>query len=484
MIFKRPLIFSLAVLIAALVVSEALAGGYSVSATGTRARSMGGAFRAVADDWSAVYYNPAGLASVEQSQLNLSLNFESYRPSFDPDVTSSGYEFGFVTGERYPENVVGFFPNLNGIATAPFGLPVTFAVAVHQAYDENLKWDLYRFPVGYDRDQSKLPNIEYRNNLDVIDFRSALATSFADDRFHVGLGIMIRRGDLNTCQMFLKPTPVMDDRLNGRPYDYIADWADADLFGIGIGLNLGVLYDVNDRISVGASYQPKTKISMEGDGVARLYTPDNPYIADYFDQWSSPGGLDSLYSGLIYESSHEVEADMTLPSEFGIGLAFHPSDYVTIAADFSMTMWSEFEDIEMDYLHSQGLSKWPLINDLLMGHPHNYSWDDAMRISLGIEGQASEYVSLRGGYSFDQSAVPDEQATPLVADTGDRHHIAGGLSYFHRRFEFAFGAELVAMPERAVTELSDINDDGIWDNLTGTYANTALNTSFSVTLRF
>jgi long-subunit fatty acid transport protein len=149
-----------------------------------------------------------------------------------------------------------------------------------------------------------------------------------------------------------------------------------------------------------------------------------------------------------------------------------------------MTRWSEFEDIDLDYVESWGISRTSIIGGLQQGHPYIHDWDDAMRISLGIEGQPGDKIKLRGGYSFDQSAVPDEQATPLLTDTGDRHHLAGGLSYFYQKFEFAFAAEMVSMPERDVTEIADSDGDGIWDNLAGTYKNTAFNASFSVTLRF
>lgn len=488
MFLRRTVIFSLAFLMVALMAVEVIAGGYSVSAVGARARSMGGAFRAVADDWSAVYYNPAGLAKIEESQLNLTLGFDRYRLGFDPDVTANGYGFGFPTGERYPEDILTFAPNFNAIAAAPFGFPFTFAVSVFEPYDENLKWDLYRFPEGYDSLQSKLPGIDYRNDLDVVDFRSAIATTLIqpelDMELHAGIGFTIRRGDLYSSQMFLKPTPVDDERLNNRPYEYLADWGMMDVYGLGWGINAGLLLDISDFISVGVSYQSRIKINMDGDGVSRLYTVDNQYIEDYFHEWSDLEGLDSLFSGHTYESSHKIEASMILPSEFGIGLALHPSEYVTLAADFAITRWSEFKDIEVEYISSNGLSQWSIINDVMLGNPRPYDWENAIRLSFGIEAQPGDKVKLRGGYSFDESPVPDGQATPLISDTGDRHHFAGGISYFYNKFEFAFAAEMIAMPERVVTELSDINDDGIWDNLAGTYSNTAFNTSFSVTLRF
>jgi len=40
----------------------ALAGGFNLAGVGAKALSMSGSFRAIADDWSAMYWNPAGLA--------------------------------------------------------------------------------------------------------------------------------------------------------------------------------------------------------------------------------------------------------------------------------------------------------------------------------------------------------------------------------------------------------------------------------------
>ena len=48
------------------VVSASGLEGFGV---GTRAAAMGGAFRAVADDWTAAFYNPAGYANIYDNQL-------------------------------------------------------------------------------------------------------------------------------------------------------------------------------------------------------------------------------------------------------------------------------------------------------------------------------------------------------------------------------------------------------------------------------
>ena len=476
----------LAVFTATLIASEAIAGGYALSGIGARAQSMAGAYRAVADDWSAVYYNPAGLARIEKSQLNFDLGFASHRPSYDPDVSLNGYTFGYPTGERYPDDQVTYFPNFGAVLVAPFGFPGTVAFAMYEPFDENLEWDLYRFAEGYNPNNELLPDIEYRNNIDVLDFQASFATSFADDKFHVGLGLSLYRGDLHTSQISLVPS-TLDYKLSARPYDMFVKWTDADVWGFGFGFDVGMLYDITEKVSIGANYRSKSKIKMDGDVVARFYTPDNPEIQPKYDQNEYPE-IDTIFSGVPLDGTHQADIDMTIPSQFGVGISFKPSEKVTLAADFAYTMWSEFEDLEVDFTYTrgpQGINSWPTVQGIIFSeYAYPYDWDDAIRLSLGIEGQANENIKVRGGYSYDQSPVPDEAGTPLITDTGDSHHIAAGLSYFVSIFEFAAAAEFVAMPERDVETVEDFNDDGVWDNLSGTYKNTALNTSFSVTIRF
>jgi long-chain fatty acid transport protein len=53
------------------VINCAYGGSLNTSGQGARALSMGGAFTAVADDPSAVYYNPAGICQIDDSEIML-----------------------------------------------------------------------------------------------------------------------------------------------------------------------------------------------------------------------------------------------------------------------------------------------------------------------------------------------------------------------------------------------------------------------------
>ncbi|MCK5005015.1 MAG: long-chain fatty acid transporter, partial [Candidatus Aminicenantes bacterium] len=49
----------------------AYSNGLNLNGMGTKAISMGGAFIAVADDYSAVFWNPAGLTQMDKANLSV-----------------------------------------------------------------------------------------------------------------------------------------------------------------------------------------------------------------------------------------------------------------------------------------------------------------------------------------------------------------------------------------------------------------------------
>ena len=87
----------------ALLPSLVAAAGYETEYpdNGARALGRGGAFTARADDPSAVYYNPAGLAKLAGVDILLSSNFISLEHTFDPDSTRRrGYDVDYAALEE------------------------------------------------------------------------------------------------------------------------------------------------------------------------------------------------------------------------------------------------------------------------------------------------------------------------------------------------------------------------------------------------
>src|SRR4051812_35147959 len=81
----------------ALMTSTAWAGGMFLPARGARALGQAGSLVAGADDASSLYYNPAGLASIEGTTALLDLGLVMQRVGFDR-VDSGGNPQPHVDG--------------------------------------------------------------------------------------------------------------------------------------------------------------------------------------------------------------------------------------------------------------------------------------------------------------------------------------------------------------------------------------------------
>ena len=64
--------FTILLLIVALPASLALAAGFSIGEFGGRAAAMGNAYVALANDVTALYWNPAGITKISGTQFGLS----------------------------------------------------------------------------------------------------------------------------------------------------------------------------------------------------------------------------------------------------------------------------------------------------------------------------------------------------------------------------------------------------------------------------
>ena len=93
---KRALLVGITVLFVSVAV---YAGGFALSGVGSKAIGMGGAFRGLADNWSAAYWNPAGLCQLSQSEFNFMGIAINPRPEYKPDITYNGYDIGYKNGQ-------------------------------------------------------------------------------------------------------------------------------------------------------------------------------------------------------------------------------------------------------------------------------------------------------------------------------------------------------------------------------------------------
>ncbi len=55
----------------ALLTTSILANGLNLNSIGPKAAAMGGAFIGLSDDYSSIYWNPAGMSQIQHTQLGV-----------------------------------------------------------------------------------------------------------------------------------------------------------------------------------------------------------------------------------------------------------------------------------------------------------------------------------------------------------------------------------------------------------------------------
>jgi long-chain fatty acid transport protein len=445
-------------------------GGFALPGVGSKALSMGGAFRGLADDWSASFWNPAGLAYLPNSEFDFNLYTLNFRPEYTANVhfAQDGYVYpvGYEDATFYPEDRAFFLPSFSGFYKFTQIEGFSGGIAFFVPYKLEAKWDLYDPLMGYDNGVP-YPRFDHQADIIIWDLHPTVAKDFMEGKLSLGAGLSLQRADFELRKVVLTPTMALP-----RPYDYFpVDWH-LKTNGWGVGFNVGILYKASSKLQFGFSYRSPVDIDLEG-------TLD---LEMYFPTLKSFRGSGSTYGF----SDQDFKTTLPLPGDLGVGVAFKPTERLTLSLDVSSTNWSR-----LDYLDTKDL----FLELFFVGDSVGYSvyaddskllfeWDDITRFSLGGEYLFGENLWVRGGYFFEKSPIPNSTFTMLIPDVGDKNSFCVGLSYRLNSFELGYNYEFVAYQNREITSFIDQNQDGIFDNLPGNYKMVLHSSCFSLTYRF
>lgn len=184
----------------------------------------------------------------------------------------------------------------------------------------------------------------------------------------------------------------------------------------GIGVRLGYFAKVNDRLDVGVSYSPKTKMSK-------------------FDE----------YTGL-FNSSFDI------PENYNVGAAIKVLPTVKLSMDYQRINYNKVKAIgapTANLLPCVGR----MDSSSCLGGPNGpgFGWQNINVIKLGIEWKQTSALTLRAGYNHSGNPVKSEDVTFNIMAPGimTKHYTLGGTYELDKAAEVTF-AYMVA-PERAVT---------------------------------
>ena len=118
----------------------------------------------------------------------------------------------------------------------------------------------------------------------------------------------------------------------------------------------------------------------------------------------------------------DASISINLPGFITTGLSYSPDERWTIEFDVYWIDWSKYDMLKLNYSKPvpaiMKKDAAPIIRD----------YHDTFDFCLGISYKATDSLTLRAGYLFDPSAVPEENTDPVLPDS-DKDIYSIGIEY-------------------------------------------------------
>lgn len=467
------------------------ASGFENSSTGIKGRAMGGGFRALADDWTAACYNPAGYAFIVDDQLGGANSLLHHRneliPAFEFNATADST--GIFNGRSiYNRHEILSMPSAGFVVRLPVAGETVFGLSAWQPFDNNVSWTLFRPLRAYNSNYATaaLPT-QYGNNLDVVAFQLTAARAYNEDKLAIGAGLQLLRGDLVFQNLSFRETPRSGPEAD-RPYSRIPELTRHDGNGWGFGLTAGALYKYNEKLNLAVTASLPFDLTITGNSGIQFIMPYIPTLLT--DRDYTFGTVGYLFaSGQQINLNAEFETKLKLPPSVAVGAAYEVTEKLTVALDLEYMLWSRFKGFEFSYGTFTGVSGAladPSVSGFFTTAPSvPADWNNAGKASLGASYLATASLLVMGGVTADQSAVDNGNLLiPQFIDSGDKVSLHLGGLYRINNWDLGVATSYAVHSDQTVNRLLDVDGDGQYDSFPGDYKAQTYETLFSISYRY
>ncbi|MCX8108392.1 MAG: outer membrane protein transport protein [Verrucomicrobiae bacterium] len=386
-----PHLFFLLLLVALYHMASAVnATGFRLPDQDAFAAARGEAFVATADNASAIYYNPAGIAQLQGHNVRVGTYALYLQSSYtSPDGRS--------------------FDNTEDLHAIPqlfyaFGhseLPLSLGVGLYSPYGLSSHWP---DDTGF-RTVATEGILEYYTVNPVVAWRVSQSLS-------VGAGLTINYAELDLRKGLVWPT---------QPWDEFRFKGD----GLDFGYNIGLLWKLHEKISFGANFRSITTVDLDGR-------------TEYFNAVEIPGVFPAFPKQRV-----EASAEFPFPFSAVLGVSYRPTPNWNFEFDAEYTDWNRLNTVVV----KQAASFSPLIPQNL---PLVLDWEGSWYYEFGITRYINDAWSISLGYIFNENSVPDKTYSPIVADL-DRHFVSIGAGYARDNFNIDLTYQFGYGPARKVS---------------------------------
>jgi long-chain fatty acid transport protein len=347
---------SLVLVLAVSLTTGLMANGLNLNGTGAKSDAMGGAFVGLANDFSAAYWNPAGLAQI--TKASFSLYGAAILPSGSYAFSAAGVDAKSVA-KAYMIPGGGYFQ--------PLGKRVVIGIYVYAPSGAGADWngaDLAALSGG--------KPFRWHSMLGIFTASPSIAVKITD-QVMVGATVDVNYGLLDMAQPFA-----------------LGQYTE-ELRGLAVGGTFGLLVKPIKQFSFGVTYKLPFTAKLKGD----VTIPAAPLV----------GASSDVDTGT---------RKATWPMWLAGGVAIKPIDKLTITADVQYTNWKKMQTIPITFADPT----WNAVFGT--GGPYDrvdeLLWKNTTMLRFGAEYYVTDALALRAGYTSDPNPGPIETQNVLLPE--------------------------------------------------------------------
>ena len=356
-------------------------GGYTNQVVDTKALSLGNAFTAVADNPSALFFNPAGLATMgTKATVGVAPTFSrtDYRPA------SGG-------GKESTDNSPVFVPNF---------------FATHQLNDDlGLGVGIFS-PFGLETHWSNTGSLRYvatDSRLRVVEMSAGLGYK-PTTSLSIGAGAVYTRVDARLqSQMNLT---ALNSYLAGGLVPSLDGVKTLEGDGGAFGYTAGVLFSPAEKYRLGVSYRSAFHVTVKGDTQLEGLSAHSA----------------GLFGGTTYKT--HTETRVVLPESFTLGGAVSATEKLVVSADAEWVNYGRVKNTSFQFSETD-VNRAGVLNQ---GNPVPRNWEATWNVGVGAQYNLNERWEPRAGYFYYPEAIPEATWDPSTPES-ERHGFAVGLGY-------------------------------------------------------
>lgn len=420
-----------------LPLSYAAAEGYQVNAQSAKQAGMGHVGAAMKLGAESMHFNPAGMAFMEKN-MDLSVGVSGVFANAKYTSLSGDYTAKTDNKASTPLYAYAAFKIYDFLAAG---------ISVNTPYGSAINW-------GRDWKGSHLVQ---DISLQAFNIQPTVSWKIMDN-LSIGAGLMMEFGNIELNRALIAPramtglaesmmgdlAPLLAQYPQFKPqvdamvtemakYDETAA-VSASLkgdAGMRLGFNVGAMYDINEKLTVGVSYRSKVTARVK-EGDVRLSYANESGFKGLLD---NVNGLLQTVEGITGKpvpglpangiqipplDQATFSAELPLPDNWNVGITYKPTNRWIVSGEVQFVGWGAYKSLDVYFYPSSELS------DYDIKAPKEYKNTRIYR--LGTQFAATNRLDVRLGAYYDESPVEDNYLNPETPSM-DKLGLTAGLSF-------------------------------------------------------